>query len=118
MAGKVTGIVFITVNDKLLQSLPGATLMVGGETLTPSTGHTLYGFSGEFTVGEMECTVAHKEDTNMLEASKFKDADLTFECDTGVEYLIREASTVEPCKLSDGGGGFTLKMQGQPATKS
>ncbi len=115
MSGKVTGIVFITVNDKLLQSKSGASLMFGGEEKTAQTGHKLYGFSSAFVPAEMECVVADKYETDIIEMAGFTDATLTFETDTGKKYLVSNATTVETPKLTGGDGDISLKMQGDPA---
>lgn len=115
MSGKVTGIVFVTVNDKLLQSKSGASLVLGGYERTAQTGHSLYGFSDSFVPAEMECVISDKAQTDLIEMANWMDATLTFETDTGKRYLVRGAATVEAIKLTGGDGDVALKMQGMPA---
>lgn len=112
---QVTGIVKIYVNGKLHRSKDGAKLKTGGKKREMVVGHSVYGFTEKVEASELDCTLVHMSDTDIVEINGYKDASLRFETDTGVTYLITNACTTDPCELA-GGGDLSLKMMGDPAT--
>lgn len=116
MSGKKLGIVHIKVNAQLLESLPGATIDIGGVVRSPVTGGTrMLGFTESIKPSEVECEVAVGVGTSLVALGAIADATLTFECDTGQIYIVREASVAEPPKATSGEGKAPLKFFGQPA---
>lgn len=99
---QLTGIVFIKVNSELLQSLPGATLDVGGYNRSAVEGYTLYGYTEQFKSAMVTCTVAHGANTDLTEMSGWKDVTITFECDSGPQYTIANAFVTKPAVLTAG----------------
>jgi len=113
---QVTGIAYVSVNGAMLRSKEGAKLKVGGmERVAVVSNGKVIGYTEKAVPAEIDCTVAHTADTDLLAMSKFKDATVTFETDTGKTYTIPKAFTTEPCELSGGSGDVSLKMQGQAA---
>lgn len=116
MSGKKLGIVRIKVNAALLESLPGASINIGGVTRKAVTGgNRMLGYTEEITPAEVECEVAMGVGTSLVEMGKWADVQLNFECDTGQVYTVRDAFVVEPPKATAGEGKATLKFSGQPA---
>ena len=116
MAGKKLGIVYIKVDGALLESLPGASIDIGGPVRTPVVGgNRVLGFTEALKQAEVECEVAVGTGTSLVALGAIADAQLTFECDTGQVYMVREASVMEPPKATAGEGKATLKFFGQPA---
>ncbi len=113
---QVTGIVKLFVDGKLLRSKPGAKLKVGGKKRDFVSGHRVYGFTEEVVPSELDCTLAHMADTDVVELSNLKDVTLRFETDTGQTYSVKDMATTEPCELASG-GDLSLKMMGSPAEK-
>lgn len=112
---QVTGIIFAHVNGKLLRVKEGAKLNTGGKERTAQTGHKVYGYSEKIVPAQFEGTIAHTADTDIDEMNGYVGATVTFECDSGVSYLMANAFTTKPCELTGGDGDLTLEMQGDPA---
>lgn len=113
---QVLGRADIRVNGKLLQSHPGATLDIGGVTRTSVVGHTWHGFSEAAKQSRLECEITLGQDTRLSDLKDIVDAVITFECDTGQTYVIREAFIVDPPTVTDGSDGrVPLVFEGPPA---
>lgn len=112
---KVTGIVKIYIDGDLLRSKEGAKLMTGGEEKTAQTGYALYGFSSKFVPSTIEFTMAHLADSQIIELNSVVDAEVKFECDSGVSFLITNATITKPTELTGGEGDVAVEMQGDPA---
>ena len=112
-----TGTAYISVNGKMLRSKPGASLKVGGmERQEVVANGKIVGYTEKPVPSELDCTVAHTGDTDLLEMSAYKDATVTFETDSGQTYTIANAWTSEPCDLKSDSGDTSLKMKGPAAT--
>ena len=111
---KVTGIVKIYVNGKLLRSKEGAALKTGGMEREGVNGHSHYGYTENLVNAELDCTLAHTADTDVIEANDFVGATLKFETDTGQVLVVTNAFTSEPCEVKQG-GDMSLKMMGDRA---
>lgn len=114
---KVTGIVKITVDGALLRSNEGATIDVGGMAREMKLGHKPYGFTEKLTPCEIEFTISHMADDDIVALGAVTDVDAEFECDTGQTYMSTGCSVMESVKLTGGSGEASVKMQGNPATK-
>lgn len=114
---KVTGIVTIRVDGKTLRSKKGASINFGGKKRTGIVAGEFLLYGEENAFAEVDCTVAHTADTDVLQMADFTDATLIFETDTGKQYIVKNAFTSEPPVLTGGEGDLTLKMMGDPATE-
>lgn len=112
---QVTGICFITIDGKLMRSKPGASLKLGGKERTAQMGHKVYGYSEAVVASEVELTLAHMADTDLIELRDKVNATCQFETDTGVTFLLTNCFVSEPPQLTAGEGDVTLKLMGDPA---
>jgi hypothetical protein len=115
--GKKLGIVYIKVDGAMLESLPGASLDMGGKMRSPVIGaNAVLGFSVALKEATVECEIAVGAGTSLKALADIEDATITFECDTGQTYVISHAALAEPPKATAGEGGkVPLKFFGQPA---
>jgi hypothetical protein len=113
---QVTGIIKIYIDGKMLRTKPGAKLKMGGKKREAQSGHSVYGYTEEVVPSELDATIVHMSDTDVVEMSNWVDVTLKVETDTGQTYLVKDAFTAEPCELASG-GEVPLKMIGQPAVK-
>ena len=107
---KLLGKATIKYDGKLLQAEKGATLFTGGVT---RKGQPPYGYSEEDVFPYCECTVNVDKDTSLLDFNKITGATVTFEADTGQTWIIKDAWSVDPAKVTSGEGGkVPLKLEG------
>jgi len=111
------GKAFIKVNGQLLESMPGAKLDVGGVTRTPIIGaNSVHGYSEKVKEAMLECEISVSKDTKILDTAKWVDVSVTFECDTGQVFVVRQAFLTEPPVVTaEEGGKVPLKFAGPPA---
>jgi hypothetical protein len=114
---QVTGIVKIYLNGSLQRSKEGASLVLGGYEKTPQSGHSLYGFSKKFQPAEVEFTMSHMADTDLIALRDLEDTTLKFETDTGLSYVVTGATLTTSPKLTGGEGDVEVTMQGNPAVE-
>lgn len=117
MAGSQrTGKIRIKTDGKILDSLPGAKINLGGEERTPVVGsNAVLGFSAKPKESMVECQVSLGKGQKLEDFRKITDATLTAETDTGQMYVIAHAFLTEPPSLTDDQGKVDLKFAGQPA---
>lgn len=111
------GKAFIKVNGQLLESMPGAKLNVGGYKRNPVIGGVaVLGFAEELVPSTVECEISVAAATKIMDIAKYKAETITFECDTGQTFVVKDAFLTEPPELTAGEGGkVPLKFAGQPA---
>ena len=111
------GKAFIKWDGKLLESMPDAKLDLGGVTRTPVTGaNAVLGFSEKVKESTIECEISMSAETRLAELAAIKDATITFECDTGQTYIIRNGFLIDPPSATAGDGGkVPLKFSGPAA---
>jgi hypothetical protein len=108
---QLTGKATIRVDGTELQTDPAATLNPGGIKRTPVTdaaGKTHY--TEEFVAPEMECKLHHGADTSLMDMNDLAAATVMFVCDTGKQFILREAFTLEPLTLDSKEGRAPFKM--------
>lgn len=117
--GKKLGIAYIKVDGALLESMPGASIDVGGTVRTPVLGAgKVLGFSSATKEAVVECEIALSAGTSLTDLGKIEDATITFECDTGQSYVVTNAALADPPKATAADGGkVPLKFFGQPAVE-
>lgn len=109
---QVTGVVEIKVDGQVLLSNEAASLTFGGFTRTPIIGNRFHGFSKKPVNAEIECTISHRADTDVIALSNLENATVTFETDTGKTYLVSNAFTMDVMKLTGGQGELTFHLSG------
>ena len=101
---QVTGICYIRVNGKLLRSKEGAKLTnIGGKTREAVTGHSVYGYTETVVAPSVEATLADTKDLKLKEIADTTDATITFETDTGKQYVLSHAWCENAVDLTAGG---------------
>lgn len=103
----------VSYNGKRLRSKPGATLNLGGTSRAPEPlDDGTVGFAESTAAPELSCTVPLTADLSVQELRDLSGANVVFESDTGVSWVIRDAFTVDTVSV---GADVTLKFSGQPA---
>lgn len=117
MAKKLLGKAYIRVDGKLLETMAGAKLDLGGETRETVVGNNaVLGHTGKPKQAKLECEIAVGQGVSLDELRKVEDATVTFEADTGQTYTLKNAWLVEPPVLTDGEGGkVPLVFEATPA---
>ena len=111
------GKAYIKTNGELLETMPGASIDIGGVERKPVVGDsTVLGYAENVKESMIECEVAVGPGTSLTKLGAIKDATVTFECDTGQTYVVRDAFVTETIKATAAEGGkVPLKIAGQPA---
>lgn len=114
---KRLGKAFIKVNGQLLESMPGAKLDAGGIERTPVTGaNGVHGYSEKIVPAHLECEISVGPDTKVLNHAKWVAETVTFECDTGQTFVMRNAFSAKPPVLTaEDGGKVPVEFFGDPA---
>lgn len=117
MSGQRFGKAFISVDGSLLATMPGAKLNLGGNERTPVVGdNAVLGFTEAPVAALLTCEISLGEGSSLETLRKLKGATVTFECDTGQTYVMREAFTTKALEISAGDAGkVSLEISGQPA---
>jgi len=102
-ANQRTGQVYIRVGGELLKSMPGATARgLLGFKRSPVTGTQVHGFMEETVTPEIECEISHGADTSLAKLKAMTDVTATYECDSGVTFVLSNAWVAEADELKDG----------------
>lgn len=117
MSMQKLGIAYIKADGELLESMPDAKINIGGVTREPvNGGNAVLGYSEKVVHAEVECEIAVSPSTSLVTIAGWKDITVTFECDTGQVYIVRNAWLVEPpAATASEGGKVPLKFAGPPA---
>ncbi len=114
---QLLGRAFIKLDGDLLRSNDGAKIDLGGAVRDPVVGsHTVHGYAEKIKEATVECEISLAKGDSLEPLRNTTDATITFECDSGQTYIVREAFLMEPPVVSEGDGGkIPLKFAGQPA---
>lgn len=117
---QVFGKAFVKANGKMLRSMPGAKLDLGGmERAVVKGSSAVHGYSESIKESSLECEIALARGDKLEDLRNLTDATITFECDSGQTYVIRDAFIVDTLSLSEGEGGkVPVKFAGQPAEEA
>ena len=106
----------VAVDGKRLESMPGASIDIGGFTRTPKSGDHAHGYTESPKNALVECEVIMTGDTSLADLAATVNATVTFKCDTGQTYVVRGAWLVETPKVTGGDTGtVSLQFAGPPA---
>lgn len=111
------GKAYIKVDAGLLETMPGAKLDPGGVTRTTVVGNNrVLGYSTKPKQARLECQIALGSNTSLEALGKIENATITFECDTGQTYTLRNAWLTDTPNVTDGDGGqVPLIFEAPPA---
>jgi len=117
---KLLGRAWVRYNGKLLRSNEGAKIDLGGTARETVTGAAeVHGHFAKTMPGRVECEIPLAKGDSPEELRDIEDATITFECDTGQTYIIRNAASLTPPVITAGGGGaIPVVFEGQPAERA
>lgn len=113
---KRAGKAYVRASGQLLESLPGASIDIGGTMREAVVGHSYYGHTEQEKPSEVNCEISIPAGMSLAELHRALDSTVTFELDTGQTYIVREAVLSEPPGITDGNPGkAALKWIGPAA---
>jgi hypothetical protein len=113
MSAPILGIARIKVNGELLESMPGASMQMGGLVVKEvKVGHRPYGPVYEYRPGKLSCTIVAKEATPIEDIRKLFQGLILFEGDNSITYKCSNAYLMGDPKLKDGDGEIELEFEG------
>ncbi len=117
MSKKKLGKAVIKVDGKVLESKPGAKLDIGGDERTTVVGaNDVQGFFETPKQGKLECEISVGKETKLAEMRGWDDVTISFECDTGQQYVGQGWwLTNTPEMTASEGGSVPLTFEGSPA---
>lgn len=110
-----TGQVYISLDGKQLETLPGAKIRGLTPKRDPVVGNKVYGYTEQVQTPEIECEIAHGAGVSVADLGKLTDTTATFECDTGPTWVLANAWVSDPVELAD--GKIALKIHAKTATE-
>lgn len=116
MANRVTGTVVIQADGLTLRTKEGASLDKGGKTREPEyASGQLIGFVEAPQGAVVTATLAHTADSDLDLLANGTSVTLIFQCDSGPQYVVRDAFLTAPPVVTANGGGVSVSWTGQPA---
>lgn len=116
MSNRVMGRAQVKANGSMLDTMPGASLDIGGVSRKTVTGGSkVLGFQEEPKPSKLEVEIAVKAGTSLAEIARWDDITATFEADTGQTYVISNAWVTEPPTVVDNDGKAKIVIEGPPA---
>ena len=105
----------IIVNGRILDSMPGAKIELGGVIRKAKTSDHRTGFTEELAPGRVDCEVAFSTETEAESLRNLVDATVMFRADTGQQWMIRDSFVEDGIKIEGKDGKMGLKLTGQAA---
>lgn len=103
-------------DGNLIETNKGASLDLGGEKRNPIVTGRKVGFAVETVPAAIECETSLEVGMTLDTIRKMTGAVVTYECDTGQRYIIRDAFVTDTVTLKDGdGGNVAIKISGTAA---
>lgn len=116
MSQQFLGRAIIHAGDERLETMPGASLDIGGVTRKVIKTSRRIGFAEEVKEAMLECEIVMQPGTSLDRFRGMTAETIVFACDTGQRYALSRAFLTEPPTLKDGdGGNVTLKFASGPA---
>lgn len=114
---KKLGKAIIKVDGQALETMPGASLDIGGDERTTLTGQNeVQGFFETPKPSRVECEVTVGKETRLAEMRNWDNVTISFECDTGQQYVVQGAWLLNtPSMKASEGGRVSLEFEGPPA---
>ncbi len=110
---KITGKAIIRVDGTELRTADkgAATLDLGGEKREAKVGAgKTWGYNEETMPVELTCKVYHTADTSLKKLGAITSATISFECDSGPRFVLREAFSLDTPKLDAKTGEVEMKF--------
>ena len=115
--GKRLGKAIIKIDGQSLETMPGASLDIGGVTRTTLVGdHKVQGQFETPKQSRLECEISVGTQTRLSQMRGWEDVTISMECDTGQQYVVQGAWLLDPAVLkTNEGGRVPLVFEGPPA---
>jgi hypothetical protein len=115
MSEQRLGKAIIIVGGTRLESMPGATIDIGGVTRTTQIGaNEVLGFTETPKASRIEASVSIRGGINVADLHA-RGVSITFEGDTGNLWSVANAWSVDPPVIDSGAGTAKLVYEGPPA---
>jgi len=111
---QVTGVIKISVNGQVRRSEANAKLNLGGKKRKAAVGYKVYGYTEEVVPAELDFTLFHTSDTDLLTLKDIVGGTATFECDSGPIFPLTNVFITEALTLEGGTGRVAVKAQADP----
>jgi len=113
---KSLGRAIIRANGTVIESAKGASIDLGGTKRNP----VIVGTRVDYAEETVPCTIEFETNLRVGQSLEWlrnlADATVLFQCDTGQNYVCRDAFTTEAITMKDGeGGNVAVKMAGNRA---
>lgn len=116
---KVFGRATIKANGKLLDSVKGASLDMGGPKRTSKmTSRGRAGSLEEQMPGKVECSIPLTASISLKELQDLADVTVLFQTDVGKLYTIAHADCIDPPTVDDQNGEVKLVFEGEAALET
>lgn len=117
MQKKTLGRASIRIDSKIVDSEPGAELVVGGIKNNSRQTTSKHYYNQTMIPSRITCRVPFTADVSLRDLQSLAEVDVTFTSDTGQIYMIRDAVQTSEIAVTDGdAGGFaSLVFEGDPA---
>lgn len=108
-----TGLVYITIDGQLFESGQGAQLIDAmGIKRKPQIGNAVYGYTEEVVAPTVKAKFSHSSGISLAMLAAIVDATITFSCDSGPVFIIRNAWYQEGMTLTGGEGWVDVTFAG------
>lgn len=109
-----TGRAFVKVNGNLFETMDGAKLMnIPGFERKPVVGTDVFGFTEGAAAPEIQAEFAHGSGLSVTDLYAIVDGTITFECDSGPVFILRNAWTAKVSDLTGGQGKLGVTFNGK-----
>lgn len=114
--GQLLGRATIRVDGRVIETAKGASLDLGGTKRNPIVYGRKVGYAEETMNAMIEGETSLEEGMTLEDLRNIAGAVVTFACDTGQSYVVRDAFITDTINLKDGdGGNIAIKIAGMPA---
>lgn len=107
---QITGRCWLYIDGALVRSKAGAKLQIGGIERKTVKGAQVWGYAEGVTEPQVEATLADTADLSLTAINAITDATVTFETDTGKQYVLRHAWVANSQTLSEGEGDVAVTI--------
>lgn len=110
-----TGKAYIKIDGQLYESMSGAKLSnFSGVERDPVVGTDTFGYAEKAVTPTIDCEFAHGSSLSMATLAAITNSTVTFECDSGPTFILRNAWWAKGGDLAtgDGGGKVTAQFMG------
>lgn len=115
---KLTGILIFQMDGVSMRSKDKGSIEMGGYERKPQYADgKLIGYTETPIAAKVECTSVHGSKTNVDKLHNAVSVSITCVTDTGKKYLVANAFSTRPGKLTGGEGDLSLEFVGDPAVE-